>query len=301
MLPRRMSNQRQPWWLWPNLLSLDAPLVAVAWLYMFVRTWHVNYLYWETYLVLGLGVWVIYVLDRLIDQKMGAGHDPALGARHAFHEKYRAFFITGIFTAILISVWCLFFKLPAEIILSYAIPGIVLVVSFFVIVITSERNAQIPYFRNLIAGLAFGYGTAMMAHASMPMEGVWHLMLSREMVAFAVLCMINITAIHTWEHSRLSDDPDTQAADEMSLTIPLVILAGVAMLFAYKDNPGMFTSEELSGTSKPRPFFYAILISSALLYMLNRSQRRFSMDTLRFLADAALVAPLPLFFILSQS
>ena len=29
--PPRLCVARPPWWLWPNLLALDAPLVAVVW------------------------------------------------------------------------------------------------------------------------------------------------------------------------------------------------------------------------------------------------------------------------------
>jgi hypothetical protein len=44
-----------------------------------------------------------------------------------------------------------------------------------------------------------------------------------------------------------------------------------------------------------RPFFYAILTGAALLHVLNRVRARFSMEALRVLADAALVAPLLVF------
>ena len=47
-------DPRKPLWLYPNLLSLDAPLVAVAWLYMFARTWRVDYHPWAAYVSLAL-------------------------------------------------------------------------------------------------------------------------------------------------------------------------------------------------------------------------------------------------------
>jgi len=57
------AEPRKPLWLLPNLLSLDAPLVAIAWLYVFAQTWRLGYLPWESYLVLGLAVWAIYIAD----------------------------------------------------------------------------------------------------------------------------------------------------------------------------------------------------------------------------------------------
>ncbi len=86
------SEQRKPWWLIPNLLSLDAPLVAVVWLYIFAKTWRVEYLPWAAYVSLGLVVWVIYVTDRLLDASLGGGIPEKLEARHAFHQRHRKFF-----------------------------------------------------------------------------------------------------------------------------------------------------------------------------------------------------------------
>lgn len=300
MVRKRMSEGSKPWWMWPNLLSLDAPLVAVAWLYMFTHAWQVNYLEWEAYLALGLGVWVIYVLDRLIDLRLRDPGDPALEERHRFHAKYRGFFLAGVVAACATVIWFVFKALPVELLISYSGPAVGLVVAFFLLVIGSRRDGEVPYLRNAIAGLAFGYGTAMMAHTRVPSQGMFSMLFSREMIAFAVLCVLNITAIHLWEHSRRSDDPETKAADELSLTLPLTILAGAALLFAYFDNPGMF-GRGVGGEKVPaRPFFYAVLISAALLQILNRTRRRFSLDALRVLADAALVVPLPLFLILSR-
>lgn len=285
--------------MWPNLLSLDAPLVAIAWLYMFTRAWQVNYLEWQAYAALGLGVWVIYVVDRLLDLRVRADDDPALAARHEFHFRHRGWFVAGGVLAVLAGLWFVLRYLPAELLLSYSGPAVGLVTAFFLAVIGSRGSHEVPYLRNVIAGLAFGYGTAMMAHTRVASQGMFSMLVSREMIAFSVLCMLNITAIHLWEHSRRSKDPEVEAADEMSLTLPLIVLAGAAMVFAYLDNPAMFGRGFGSEEPPARPFFYAILISTALLQILNRSRRRFSLDALRVLADVALLAPLPLFLVLS--
>ena len=50
-----------------------------------------------------------------------------------------------------------------------------------------------------------------------------------------------------------------------------------------------------------RPFYYAVLIATALLFVLNRQRARFSMDALRVLADVALIAPFPVFWLLSSA
>lgn len=309
---RPMPGKKTPLWLWPNLLSLDAPLVAVAWLFMFAQAWQVNYLSWQSYLALALGVWVVYVLDKLLDRKIRATDDPLIGSRHEFHARHRKWFVGGVVVALIAIAAIVFTVLPVELLInytrgqpprlenilsSYAGPAILLVMAFFAMVLRSAESTEVPFFRNLVAGLAFGYGTAMMAHIYVPTQGMWSLLFSREMLGFAILCVLNITAIHLWEHSRMSDDPEQKAADELSLTLPLLVVGGVSLVFAYQDNPGMFRSG--GGVDEHRPFFYAILVAAALLQVINRSRHRFSLDAQRTLADLAMVAPLPLFLIFS--
>ena len=52
-----MEKERAPWWLWPNLLSIDAPLAAVAWAWMFAKAWGVVSVPWQLWVALGLMVW----------------------------------------------------------------------------------------------------------------------------------------------------------------------------------------------------------------------------------------------------
>jgi hypothetical protein len=305
-----MPDRKPPLWLWPNLLSLDAPLVAVAWLFMFAKAWQVNYMNWQTYLALGLGVWVVYVLDKLLDRKIRPVDDPLIASRHEFHARHRKWFLAGVVLALVAILVIVFTVLPVELLvdhsggqrsilgdvmMSYLGPAILLVVAFFAMVLKSGESHEIPYFRNLVAGMAFGYGTAMMAHIYVPTQGMYSLLFSREMLGFGMLCVLNITAIHLWEHSRMSDDPEQKAADELALTLPLLVVGGVSLVFAYHDNPGMFQGGG-EGTEH-RPFFYAILVAAALLQVINRSRRRFSLDAQRALADLAMIAPLPLFLI----
>lgn len=170
----------------------------------------------------------------------------------------------------------------------YIFPVMALLVVFFGLTITAAETTEVPLFRNLVAGMSFSYGTAMAAHVYIPTEGVLHLLLSREALAFALLCSVNICSIHFWEHSRLSNDPEVKAADELSLTLPLGLLGSAAILFAWLDHD-----------ASTRPFFYSILVSAALLYILNQRRSAFSLDSLRVLADAAMLAPLPIFIAIS--
>jgi hypothetical protein len=272
--------QRKPLWLYPNLLSLDAPLVAVAWLYIFSKTWRVDYHPWEAYVTLGLTVWGVYVVDRLLDASLSGATGGRLQARHAFHRRHRTLFIAGcgiaFFTAAVLVVAYMSLSIYA-----YLLLGLVIVAGFFGLsMLSSQEAAEVPHTKNILAGMGFAFGTAMMAHVYLPELGVYKMLGSREFVCFAFLCILNISAIDLWEHAAGSIDLEMSATAELMLTIPLTLLGIVCLYYAVMDHQ-MAT----------RPFFYAVLTGAALLQILNRIRGRFSMDALRVLADVALLLP----------
>lgn len=279
------EDRPTPIWLLPNLLSLDAPLVAVAWLYMLASTWRVDYLPWQAAAALAGAVWVIYACDRLADARRRLGAGMELLRRHAFHWEHRGVFLMLIVVVSLITLRLALFSLPPAIFI-YGLLGIILVGGFFMVGRKAD-SAEVPYVKNILAGLAFAYGTAMTAHVFMLTQNMGNLILSKEMLSFAVLCIVNITAIDVWEHSGATADVEIKAEDEFSLTLPLALLAAAMLVFALK-----------SGSVFPRPFFYAILIGAAALQILNKNRQRFSLDLQRVLADVCLLLPFPLFFLM---
>lgn len=286
------DSRRTPSWLWPNLLSLDAPIVALAWLFMFEKTWRM-YLPWHSYAALGLSVWAIYVWDRIIDLKLLGEEDEKLGPRHAFHRRCLPWLGWLALLAVIAAGVLAGFFMPAEI-LQYGKLVLVMLVGFFVLTVFALQDREIPVFRNVMAGFIFGYGTAMAAHVYVPLyepsQGAWILLITPEMLAFGFLCILNISAIHFWEHSRRTTDEERRAQNDLSLVLPLAVLALACLIFALRDPD-----------STTRPFFYAVLTATALLYVLNRQREKFSIDALRVLADLAMVVPLPVFFALSAA
>jgi uncharacterized membrane protein YphA (DoxX/SURF4 family) len=283
------SERRKPIWLIPNLLSLDAPLVAVAWLYVFAKTWRVVYLPTSTYISLALVVWVIYVVDRLLDASMHDSGSEALEARHEFHYKHRKVFCILAGIAGFVALVFVIAELATKI-YGYALFGGLLVAGFFALsVFSSHGRHEIPYSKNIIAGFAFAYGTAMLAFAYTGFDSD-ELLKSPELICFAVLCILNISAIDLWEHAAHFSDPEIKATDELALTLPLTLLGAAALIFALKDS-------DLT----TRPFFYAILTGAALLQILNRNRAKFSMQALRVMADVALLAPILVFLVSSRS
>src|SRR4029077_12312684 len=67
----------------PNLLSLDAPIVALLWQLLFVRCFHGS-LGMLPAALLALAVWLIYVADRTLDALRGCVEQP----RHEFYRRH---------------------------------------------------------------------------------------------------------------------------------------------------------------------------------------------------------------------
>src|SRR5580658_6918484 len=79
---------RPPVWLWFNLLSLDAPVIALVW-QDFLSRCYPTALNPIGRCVLGLTVWAIYLADRLLDVRHPATvMEPV---RHRFYRRHRDF------------------------------------------------------------------------------------------------------------------------------------------------------------------------------------------------------------------
>lgn len=283
------AANRKPLWLLPNLLSLDAPLVAIGWLYVFLQTWRL-YHPWEAYLALGLAVWVIYVADRLFDCSMAGEADFRLEARHAFHYRHRRCFVIGLAVALGVAALLVLTRMPMTIYRHLFIGGAFVAGFFGLSMVTAHEGQEVPMTKNIIAGITFAFGVSMTAHLYRFEFGMADLITSREFLCFSVLCILNISAIDLWEHAARSSDKEVKARDELALTLPIVVLGIFALGYAVVDDE-----------QATRPFFYAVLTASALLYVLNRNRSRFSMDALRVLADLALLAPVLVFYVASSS
>jgi hypothetical protein len=80
---------------WPNILAIDAALIAVAWQAALAsNTWAV--LGWAAYAALGLSVWLTYMADRLFDV---SSHrlEVLISSRHRFAKQH---------SGLLWRIWC---------------------------------------------------------------------------------------------------------------------------------------------------------------------------------------------------
>lgn len=261
----------------------------MAWLYVFARTWRLGYHPWEAYASLGLAVWVIYASDRLLDASLSALPFDQLEARHRFHAAHRRFLRVSVLAALLLALALVVTKMPMAIYKHLLLGGVMVAGFFGLSMLSSQDPREVPHTKNIMAGVTFAFGTAMAAHVYRSEYGIYDMLASREFLCFAVLCILNISAIDLWEHASRSPDLEIKASDELSLTLPLTVLGAASLGYAVLD------PEQAS-----RPFFFAILTGAGLLHVLNRQRGCFQMDTLRVLADVVMLMPVLVFLATSQ-
>lgn len=280
---KSQSIPRIPWWMYPNVLSLDAPIIAVVWLYVFAKTWDVNYIEPLLPVVLGLFVWIVYATDRLLDCKLKPHSSFPL--RHQFHKAHTSNFVMAIIIASIATIIIALNVLQWSIVQAAMLP-LAATLGFFALSFFGSSHQRVSYSKNFLAGYAFawGIGAGLVGLLGLPMLSNWVRLLSAEMLVFGLLCMINITAVDLWVKG--SNELDEEA-DEWALTMPLMVLAFFCVLL-------MRTIHK----EQTDPFYISILIAAALMYVVNRMRHRFSSDFLRMSADVILLIAAAFYFLI---
>lgn len=151
---RRCADRlpRTPWWLWPNLASVDAPLVAVLWQWSLASV-HGIRLPLGVYGVLWMVVWLIYVLDRTLDglAERGAG---VITARHAFYRRHRWWFLGLVLPVMAVTTGILVLTLLPEGLIWRGVAGGFLV-GLYLLHYAGQQNRRFYLSANLLA-LAVG-------------------------------------------------------------------------------------------------------------------------------------------------
>lgn len=320
-------NRRPPFWLWPNLLSLDAPLVGVIWMWIMAKAMRVLYVETYAYWMLAAAIWCVYVIDRIWDVWRNEGSTKGLSSRHEFHWKYRKYLLSAVFAVVIVCVYASI-NIISETLLSAGVAGVLLVIIY--LLVAKLDKGDVTYFKNFIAGITFAYGVAapivvesiqidyglsdIVYHPKEVIQGaadysmldalgnsitnVGKMLFSYlggvmgvTMMPFVLglLCTLNITAIDLWESSRRTDDPDEKEAYGATLGIGLTILVGFTVYLA-----------AFKMTEYERPFCYAIMIGAACLQLINRKRSMFYLDAQRVLADLALIVPWPLVWMMAE-
>ncbi len=251
--PSRSGRTRV--WLWMSLLSLDAPLVALVW-QDFLALCYPSVLQASGRCVLGLTVWAIYLVDRLIDVRHPAAERES--TRHRFYRENRR--LAKILLGAVLSA-DLFVALrwlrPA--VFSNGLP-VAAAVACYLTVFSLWRRRGAKWKQPCAAAL---FATGVFIIAWTGTADPWRV-LAWPAAAFCALCFGNMLLVERWEQGRPA------AVGWVGMTL---LACGCALL----------------GGSR---WYAAVALSAAGLAVLHFLGRKLSGDARGVLADAVLFTPL---------
>ncbi|MCF6313028.1 MAG: hypothetical protein L3J39_11305 [Verrucomicrobiales bacterium] len=274
------SPRRYAWYLCANLCSLDAPVVAVVWLWAFSRGFH-SPVAWPVYAVLFLSVWAIYLLDRLLDTWRLKDGQFATG-RHDFVRRHQKVFMLLLLVVLCVAAGLAMAYLPLDLLLAGATLSAAVAVYFAVFVKCFPRCKPLRA-KEFACGGVFALGTALGVDAFR--QGLLNdtLMVLPPVMLFASLCIYNCLIIAAREAAsdRIHDPAAAShwwhqlGRDLLWLGLALSLLSAVVLIFM------------------PASLLYrAIFLSSLCLSLAHFFQDRMAASLFRVLADAVLLSPL---------
>ncbi len=261
------------WWLWPNVLSLDAPLVAIGWHAAFAHAYGVRFS-WLTASLLASSVWMIYTGDRLLDaRRRGEG---AGTCRHAFHRRHRRVLMGALVVVFAVTVG-LVWMAPLRLV---SFGAVFLGLSGLYGVMVHREFGCLP--KEPLCGAIFAAGVL----GSLFIEPFpWGMA-----VLFALLCASNclVIACGEWEIDREADPrawPQRWPGIVHCLAWGLPALGGGALILAARV------------TSVPdRERSLLVVLGLAFLGLWGVLMAARSPSWKRVMADASLLAPLSVFW-----
>ena len=192
-LRRPGTAQRAAPTVWLNLVCLDAPIVAIAWLWLFARTFNLPVQSGNA-VALFLTAWLIYLADRLGDALLLKSVTPR-SLRQEFCLRHREIWISALILIGGFDVYVIWRSIAAETVLAGAVIGILAVVYLTLNYPRGLVWRSVPA-KEVAIGLLFTAGTLV---ALLPGGPSVTPAFIASGVAFACLCTVNCISIAVWE------------------------------------------------------------------------------------------------------
>jgi len=249
-------------WQWPNILAIDAGIIAVAWLWFFAEQQSVT-LGATPYLVLALSVWLTYISDRLFDARPRI-KEQLLSARHQF-AKRRGKILWLVWAPLLVLNILLAMGALSQ---SQLEKGFTLLLLCLAYTALNQSLSRRFFPKELLVALIFAGGTQVFLPSYTP----WSCLLG-----FVLLCLINCLLIG-WQ--------------EKSVDALLQVRSLSSIVDPHWTHPLLLACLGLSCFSSCSPALLPSLLALGALYC---CRLRFGTESFRVLGDAALLAG-PIFY-----
>lgn len=277
------------WWLWWNLLSLDAPTVAVLWASVFARASAIRLRYAE-YAVLALSVWIVYASDRLLDAWKSTNR-AALPARHLFCFRHARTLVGALILATATLMYIAARELPSrETWNGLLLAGIVAAYMASIHVRANPIARFVP--KELLVGILFAIGTTLPLWSR---AGSFFRVAVFSWTSFALLCALNCLSIECWERPQVPTSlVSTQRFPATGTYLYLADFAFGIAAFSF------FAALRFAATTGSRQILFAVSFGTLTLLLLHCKRSAISTSALRVLADVALVVPAFLFWVIQR-
>jgi hypothetical protein len=255
--PANSSPAPPPPWLWPHILSLEAPAVAILWLAALARINDFR-LMPGVLSGLGLAVWLIYLADRVLDT---VGVPPQqLSPRHGFYRRFRWPLVMGVMPlAAGVLIWLALWVVPVGL-LAHSLAQVLPIALYLVLYSVTSRRTRRWLIQAGVLALLFILMTlplpmAVMLPVSLLIAGAtiiafhlnWDEHVShffRKEVAAGLLFAFGCT---TWTrfHALGSEGPDIWA--ELIL-LGLLFVSNLTLITTFEDTPEHSTPSSGAGS-----------------------------------------------------
>src|SRR5947207_6720630 len=183
--------------VWLNVVCLDAPLVAVAWQWLFASSFHIA-VSASARDALFLTGWLIYLIDRLADS-LSLRADSAKSLRQQFCLRHAKLWMGLIPVIAMLDAIIVFSHLDSDLLLSGACVGGIAFVYLMLNYAFSQLWETIPL-KEITVGSLFAAGTllALSTFSGTTFIGGRSAIPSAAFL-FAMLCSLNCMSIAVWE------------------------------------------------------------------------------------------------------
>lgn len=263
--------------VWLNLVCLDAPIVAVAWLWLFARTFQAP-IHPGNAVALFLTAWLIYLADRLADASSLKAESPR-SLRQNFCLRHREIWISALLLIGGFDLYVIWRSIDAGTFFAGAVVG---VLALIYLALNYPRGLiwrSLPA-KEISIGLLFTAGTLVALLPSAPPLGAPFLACG---LAYACLCSLNCISIARWERhlDRAQGKVSVATLHPGFARRAGTICAGLALV-----------SFGIAIIQRPAaPVFGCVGVSALLLALLDIVAGRLGNDQRTAMADLVLLTP----------
>lgn len=266
------APKRMVWWHWVQLLSLDAPAVALAWQALLAAAWSVS-ITWADQIVLALAVWLIYVGDRWMDARRGKADT----LRHRFYARHQVpFLIAMVVVAPVVGYVALVHLSPTVQTLGWGLAACVLLYLLAV----HFGPTWLSFFKPLVVAFIFTLGCALVPFAGFYAFYIFTLV---ELLTLKGLAWVNTLLVANWERGRIGAAYNQRIILVGWLGIFAIWIIGLSLIWS-----GLQTEHERVSRL---PLGLIGMVTIGLLGVVLLLPKRYTAEARTMLADLMLFLP----------